>query len=85
MVLRVTELRVVSGHVLALGFNDGTRKTVDVYPLLDGPIFEPLKDAAYFARVKLDPVTGTPIWPNDADFAPEALRDLAAVEESHAA
>ena len=85
MILRVTELRVVGGHLLALAFNDGTHKTVDVYPLLDGPIFEPLKDTAYFARVKLDSITGTPVWPNDADFAPEALRDLTAVEESNAA
>ena len=85
MVLRITELQIIRGHVMTLHLNDGTHKTVDVYPLLDGPIFEPLKDAAYFARVKLDPVTGTPVWPNDADFAPEALRDLAAVEESHAA
>jgi hypothetical protein len=84
MILRVTELSVVGGHLLQLAFNDGTRKAVNVCPLLNGPIFEPLKDATYFARVRLDPVTGTPVWPNDADFAPEALRDLAAAEDSNA-
>jgi hypothetical protein len=54
---------------------------VDVAPLLTGRVFEPLRDPAYFARVELDPVCGTVAWPNGADFAPEALHELAAVEE----
>ena len=57
-------------------FNDGIRKRVNVWPLLDGPIFEPLHDPAYFARMTLDPVAGTVVWPNEADFAPEALHEL---------
>src|SRR4051794_27744182 len=75
MILRITELYVVKGHMLKLAFSDGMPKSVNVYPSLYGAVFEPLKDAAYFARVTLDPITGTPVWPNDADFAPEALRD----------
>jgi hypothetical protein len=69
---------------LALVFNDQTRKTVDVRPLLDGPIFELLHDPKYFARVSLDPVCGTVTWPNGADFAPEALYDLEPVQISAA-
>lgn len=45
-------------------------------PLLEGPIFEPLLDPSYFSRVMVDPVGGTVVWPNEADFAPEALYDL---------
>ena len=41
-------------------------------PLLDGAVFEPLRDPAYFASVKLDSFCGTVVWPNGADFAPEA-------------
>jgi hypothetical protein len=52
-----------------------------VLPLLDGPIFEPLLDPANFARVTLDKVAGTVVWPNEADFAPEALYELEAEEE----
>jgi hypothetical protein len=85
MILRITESQVVGRHLLKLAFNDGTRKTVDVYPLLSGPVFEPLKDPEFFARVALDPIAGTVVWPNDADLAPEALHDLSAVEESTAA
>lgn len=85
MILRITELEVVGPHFLRVSFNDRTRKTVDVFPLLDGPVFEPLKDPAFFARVVLDPVTGTAVWPNEVDLAPEALHDLDALEENTAA
>jgi hypothetical protein len=68
-----------------LTFNDGTTKQVDVRPLLDGAIFEPLRDPAYFARVTLDTICGTVVWPNGADFAPEALRELEAETISESA
>jgi hypothetical protein len=51
-------------------------------PLLDGPIFEPLREPAYFARMVLDPVAGTVVWPNEADFAPEALYELEPEQET---
>jgi hypothetical protein len=76
MILRVEEPTVCGPHSLRLRFNDGTSKSVDVSPLLEGPIFEPLRDPAYFARVTLDPVCGTVCWPNGADIAPEALHEL---------
>jgi hypothetical protein len=81
MILRIQHATILGPHLLRLTFNDGTLKTVDVRPLLAGPVFEPLRDPAYFARGQLDPVCGTVVWPNGADFAPEALLELAAVEE----
>ncbi len=78
MVLHITEAQVCGPYSLELAFDDGTRKRVNVYPLLEGPIFEPLRDPSYFARMVLDPVAGTVVWPNDADFAPEALYALEA-------
>ncbi|MBI1899703.1 MAG: DUF2442 domain-containing protein [Planctomycetia bacterium] len=82
MILRITEAQVCGPQWLRLAFNDGTRKVVDVTPLLDGPIFEPLRDAQFFARGVLDPVCGTVVWPNGADFAPEALWELQPVEHA---
>lgn len=76
MILRIVQATVCGPYSLELTFNDGTHKRVNVLPLLDGPIFEPLHDPAYFARVVLDPVLGTVVWPNEADFAPEALYEL---------
>ena len=34
------------------------------------------RDPAYFARMTLDTICGTVVWPDGADFAPEALHDL---------
>ena len=76
MILHILEATVVGPHTLALLFNDGARKQVDVLPLLRGPVFEPLRDPQYFARVTVDPVLGTVVWPNEADLAPEALYEL---------
>ena len=81
MILHILEAEVCGPHSLRLTFSDGTRKRVNLLPLLDGPIFEPLRDPAYFARVAIDPVAGTVVWPNEADFAPEALYELQAEEE----
>jgi hypothetical protein len=76
MILRILEAEVRGPHHLELSFNDGTRAVVDVGPLLSGPVFEPLREPSYFARAALDPVCGTVVWPNGADFAPEALHAL---------
>ena len=79
MILRIVEATVCGPQLLRLTFNEGTRKTVQVSPLLCGPIFEPLHRPDYFAQ-QLDRVCGTVVWPN-GELAPEALHDLMAVEE----
>ncbi len=75
-VLCITNVQVTGSHRLMVSFNDGITKEVNVEPLLWGPVFEPLKDPAYFALVTLDPICETVVWPNDADLAPEALWEL---------
>ncbi len=85
MILHIREAKVCGPHSLRLSFNDGTSKRVDARPLLEGPIFEPLLDPTFFATVTVDPVCGTVVWPNGADFAPEALRDLEAEADSESA
>lgn len=82
MVLRIIEAEVCGPHSLALLFNDGTRKRVNASSLLEGRVFQPVRDPAYFSRAVLDPIAGTVVWPNGADFAPEALWNLAAEPES---
>ncbi len=56
---------------IRLVFKDGLDATVDFAQWLDGPVFEALKDKAYFARFFVD--AGTVAWPNGADIAPETL------------
>ena len=68
MILRIREAQVCGPHSLRLAFNDGTTRQIDVRPLLDGPIFEPLHDPTCFAKVTVDPVCGTVVWPNGAGY-----------------
>ena len=75
-VLIVSDGAVRPGFLLALTFSDGVRKLVNVFPLLRGPIFAPLRDPAYFALGRYDPIGGTVAWPNGADFAPVVLWEL---------
>ena len=69
----VKKARVLRPYVLDLVFSDGTRREVDVEGELYGEVFELLRDAAYFAKATVDPVLGTVVWPNGADFSPEFL------------
>lgn len=80
MIIRITAAEVRGPHRLRLAFNDGTVGEVDPRPLFGGPVFEPLADPDYFARAALDSVCGTVVWPNGADFAPEALHALIGAE-----
>jgi len=79
-ILHVVSAEVVGDHQLHVEFDDHTQKTVNLRPLLEGPVFEPLRDPKYFARVVVDPVCGTVVWPNGADLAPEALYELPSEE-----
>jgi len=56
-------------------FNDGVENTIDFSEWLVGPVFEPLRDPAYFQRFFID--GGTVAWPNGADIAPETLYERA--------
>lgn len=79
-ILHILDVAVVTGFILKLEFDDGTVKSVDVKPLLTGPVFKPLHDLSFFAKVSIDPVSQTVVWPNGADFAPEALYELRSIE-----
>jgi hypothetical protein len=73
----LVSVEVVAPYVLQLRFADGLEGTVDLANELWGPMFEPLKDPAYFAQVRLDE-DGAPCWPNGLDLAPDALYKKAA-------
>ena len=61
---------------LRIQSDDGRTKLVDLGPYLDGPIFEPLKDASYFKRFTVNKDIDTVVWPNDADFSPDFLYSI---------
>ena len=69
----IVRIQRLGGHRLAIEFSDGTIGTRDFAFLLSrsGPMVEPLKDPAYFARVFID--DGALTWPNGYDWDPLAL------------
>jgi len=58
---RVAEVEVRPPYGLRLTFDDGSARDVDLADDLWGPMFEPLKDPAFFAQVCVD--HGTVTWP----------------------
>ena len=77
--IHIVEVKVIGKASLSLRFSDGAKGEVDLSSELEGAIFEPLRDAAFFAEASLHPELGTVVWPNGADFAPEFLYEQASV------
>ena len=56
----------LAGYGLRVSFADGTVRVVDLETTLSGtigPVFEPLRDVAFFALATFDSETGTVVWP----------------------
>lgn len=73
--LHVVSAKYLEDFKLWVCFNDGTAGEVDLRGKLSGPVFAPLKQEAYFAKVFVDQELETVAWPNGADLAPEFLKD----------
>lgn len=58
---------------LHLVFSNGVKGTHDCAPMIEegGPMVEPLRDAAFLARARVD--CGAPAWPNGFDLDPTQL------------
>jgi hypothetical protein len=67
----INRAKRISGFIVAMRFNDGTEKHVDVSQWFKGPVFKPLKDPKFFAKFFIE--GGALAWPNGVDIAPEAL------------
>lgn len=83
----VVDARHAGGYRVWLRFDDGLTGEIDLEDELRGPVFDPLKDVAEFAKLRADPELETVVWPNGADFAPEFLHEKlkAALAEKQAA
>ena len=72
--LWVINAEYVDGYKIAVTFNDGLRKIVDLENHLSGEVFEPLKKKDCFTRFFVSDWTIE--WENGADVAPEFLYSL---------
>jgi len=59
------------GFCLRLTLDDGSVIERDVSMLLNGPIFDPVRDPEVFRQVRVE--GGTVAWPNGADLCPDVL------------
>ncbi len=74
MLPNVTFVRPVAPYRLFLRFDDGVEGEVDIAGMVPFQgVFEPLRDPAYFAQVRVEPELGTVVWPNGADLDPLVL------------
>jgi hypothetical protein len=80
--ISVVKIEKLDGHKLRIRFSDGSEGVHDFSTMVGetGPMIEPLRDEAYFARAFLE--FGALTWPNGYDIAPEWLRrEMAAAGE----
>jgi hypothetical protein len=75
MMIDVIAVRSLGAYKLEIEFSDGTVGTHDFSSVCEktGPMAQPLKDQAYFARVFIE--DGALTWPNGYDWDPIALHD----------
>ena len=78
MLMHIERVEYVDGHRVHLWFNDGTDGEVNFFDILDGPIFQPLRNMNYFRQFRIE--GHTLAWENGANFAPEYLHDLVHAE-----
>jgi Protein of unknown function (DUF2442) len=66
----IVDVEVTGEYGLRVTFDDGAVREVSLEGQLDGPVFEPLRDAELFAQVAVDRESGTVTWPTGADLDP---------------
>ena len=80
MFIEVTKAEYLEGYKIKLQFNNGDTKIVDLSHCLNGTVFTPLKDIAFFKRFAIK--FNTIEWENGADFAPEYLYQIGTMVEN---
>jgi len=72
--IEVRSAKPLDNFEVLLEFTNGEQKTVNLEPLLRGPIFEPIRrDSELFRSMSVDKELGTIVWENGADIDPDVL------------
>jgi hypothetical protein len=72
-------------YVVRVVFRDGEVRDVDSEPLLDGPVFQGLRNARRFGLVHIDEETGAVAWPGGADLDSDVIYGVARAAREPAA
>jgi hypothetical protein len=78
---RVVHAKACSPTAVSIIFTNGDHGVLDVSRYLQFPVFAPLRDPGFFARVHAD--RGTVVWSDELDLCPDTVwadtvRDLEA-------
>ena len=67
----VKEVTARDDYTLLITFADGQKRRYNARPLLEQPVYSPLKNLEFFMSAKAD--GDTAVWDDDIDIAPEHL------------
>ena len=73
----IESVTAVRPYIVRVLFGDGEIRDVDIEPLLDGPVFMPLRDRHMFEQVRVDEQTRAVAWPGGADLDTDVIYGLA--------
>ncbi len=77
----IESFEIVAPYTLHITFDDDSEQIINLEPVLNGHLYRPLRNLAFFNQVRLDPEIRNLVWPNDADFDPETLRNWPLYEQ----
>ena len=79
MLPRIKSVSYLDGYRLKVRFTNKTEGTIDFRERIvgRGGVFKPLEDIEFFKQVVVDRNSGTLVWPNEVDFCPDVLYQLA--------
>ena len=66
----------LGSYTVRCTFADGEVRDVDMEPVLEGPVFGPLRDPERFAQAFLDEDSHTLAWPGGVDLDREVIYGL---------
>lgn len=68
---RVRSVKALENYSLELVFDNGQKGLFSMKPYLAYPVYQPLKDAAFFRKAKA--IMGFVSWDDDIDMSPDTL------------
>jgi Protein of unknown function (DUF2442) len=68
---RVVAVSPLPDHALLVSFGNGEQRRLDMRPYLNFPVFERLRDSAFFELARAD--HGTVAWPGGIDLDPDSV------------
>ncbi len=72
----IVDAEYLGDYRLRVQFENGDLRIVELSDHLDGHVFEPLRDPAFFKQVRVNHDIDTVVWPNGADFSPDFLYEI---------